>query len=73
MDKGDIDEITEVLRLRLEVHGEMYTAIGDNVLVALNPYTALAKGGCPLYADSVALHYWRRSPHLTAPHVFKQV
>jgi len=73
LDKGDIDEITEVLRSRLEGSGEMYTSIGDNVLVALNPYSSLAKAGCPLYDDKVALHYWRRSPHLTAPHVYKHV
>jgi hypothetical protein len=73
LDKGDIDEITEVLRARLEGSGEMYTSIGDNVLVALNPYSSLAKSGCPLYDDKVALHYWRRSPHLTAPHVYKHV
>jgi hypothetical protein len=39
----EVDTITEILKKRLEKDSEIYSAIGQNVLVALNPYQALSK------------------------------
>jgi hypothetical protein len=73
---SEVEKIAEVLGKRLKGQGDggsadMYTSVGANVLVALNPYAPLAKGKVGLYDDRVALHFWSASPHLAAPHVFK--
>jgi hypothetical protein len=40
----EVEQIAEVLRKRLG-DGDMYTHVGANVLVALNPYQPVAKVG----------------------------
>jgi len=75
IDEGNtVEKIAQALGKRLKGSGDssdMYTSIGTNVLVALNPYMSLSKAKVGLYDDPVALHYWTASPHLSSPHVFK--
>ncbi|KAK7254731.1 microtubule motor protein [Aureococcus anophagefferens] len=47
---------------------EMYTAIGE-VLIAVNPYRALERGGKSIYGEDVALHYQEAILHLQK-HIF---
>ncbi|KAH8064996.1 hypothetical protein JL722_1888 [Aureococcus anophagefferens] len=48
---------------------EMYTAIGE-VLIAVNPYRVLERGGKSIYGEDVALHYQEAILHLQKPHIF---
>jgi myosin heavy subunit len=56
LDKADNEEIVQVLSTRF-MKGDMYTSVGK-VLVAVNPYQQLQKGGESIYAEGVARHYF---------------
>lgn len=50
--------VEQILRNRY-VSGDMYTSIGP-VLIAVNPYTQLVKGGKGIYAPGVRDYYHRK-------------
>jgi myosin heavy subunit len=47
----------------------MYTAIGP-VLVALNPYKLIRKGGMSIYDERIALYYYHSSALEVGPHIY---
>lgn len=62
------EEVEKILHARL-LRMDMYTSIGP-VLIAVNPYRILEKGGISIYNEEVAYHYQRLFAYEVAPHIF---
>jgi myosin heavy subunit len=56
LDQIDEDNVVNCLKQRFLTKGEMYTYSG-NVLIAINPFKLLTRGGKPLYDESVIDSY----------------
>jgi myosin-1 len=67
-DSTDIN-IVAVLGRRFQ-NNEMYTSIGP-VLIAVNPYQKLIKGGMSIYAPEFALHFYQHAAYEVAPHIYR--
>lgn len=63
------ERMTDVLKQRFS-RGDIYTAIGP-VLVAINPYQQLSKGGLHTTDKAVASLYHGTASVETAPHIFR--
>ena len=54
----------QVLRNRYEKNADMYTSVGP-VLIAVNPYKQLEKGGKGIYSEGVRDYYHRKVGTIT--------
>jgi myosin-1 len=67
---GDLTEenLHDMLWSRFQ-EGNIYTSIG-NVLISVNPYEKIRKGGKLLYSDEVATRYSKYLSGELSPHIF---
>mmetsp|Transcript_15776 Transcript_15776/g.23714 ORF Transcript_15776/g.23714 Transcript_15776/m.23714 type:complete len:1310 (+) Transcript_15776:128-4057(+) len=63
------EAVATILRSRFD-NDDMYTSIGP-VLIAVNPYRLIMKGGQSIYSEDVTKHYYKSSPLEVVPHIFK--